>query len=69
MNSVNVNAVVNVVVANDQVDRVFESLNVAGELDTPGRGLMYVTPLMKAATYIPKDILDKLESEGQLTDV
>jgi nitrogen regulatory protein P-II 1 len=62
-------AVVNVVVANDQVDRVFESLNVAGELDTPGRGLMYVTPLMKAATYIPKDILDKLESEGQLTDV
>jgi nitrogen regulatory protein P-II 1 len=61
-------AVVNVVVATDQVDRVFERIYVAGELDTPGRGFMYVTPLDKAATYIPVDIMQKLEREGQVSD-
>jgi hypothetical protein len=62
-------AVVNIVVANDQVDRVFERMYLAGKLDTPGRGMMYVTPLEKAATYIPSDILAKLEREGQVKDV
>ena len=62
-------AVVNVVVADDQVDRVFEAMYLAGKLDTPGRGLMHVTRLEKAATYIPRDILDKLEREGQVVDV
>ena len=62
-------AVINVVVANDQIDHVFAAMSLAGQLDTPGRGLMYVTPLDKAATYIPRDILKKLEAEGQVTDV
>jgi nitrogen regulatory protein P-II 1 len=59
-------AVVNIIVANDQVDRIFEHLYIVGELHTPGRGLLYVTPLEKAATYIPVDVLDKLEREGQV---
>ena len=62
-------AVVNIVVSNDQIDRVFERLFEVGELSTPGRGLMYVTPLEKAATYIPSDVLDKLEREGQVRDI
>lgn len=62
-------AVVNVVVANDQVDRIFERIYIAARLDTPGRGMMYVTPLEKAATYIPDEILAKLERHGQLVDV
>ncbi len=52
--------VVNIVVASDQVDRIFERMYLAGSLDTPGMGFMYVTPLEKAATFIPKDVREKL---------
>ncbi len=52
--------VINIIVATDQVDRIFERMYVAGQLDTPGMGFMYVTPLEKAATYIPQEIAEKL---------
>jgi nitrogen regulatory protein PII len=55
--------IVNILVANDQVDAVFEKIYLAGNLDTPGMGLMYVTPLDKAATYVPQEIVKKLASE------
>jgi len=51
---------VNILVANDQLDMVFEKIFIAGRLDTPGMGIMYVTPLEKAATYIPHEMVDKL---------
>lgn len=54
--------VVNIVVANDQRDRVFEKIYFAGKLDTPGMGLAYVTPLEKMATYIPKEIAERLDA-------
>ncbi len=56
--------IVNIVVATDQIDRIFEKIYLVGNLDTPGMGLMYVTPLEKAATYIPKEIADKLSNEA-----
>lgn len=52
--------VINIMVSDSQKDRVFEKIYLAGKLDTPGMGLIYVTPLEKAATYIPEDIIDKL---------
>ncbi len=52
--------VVNIVVASDQVDRIFEKMFLVGKLDTPGKGFMYITPLEKAATYIPLEIIEKL---------
>jgi nitrogen regulatory protein PII len=55
--------IVNIVVSADQADRVFESMYLAGNLDTPGMGIMYVTPLEKAATHIPQDVLDRIESK------
>ncbi len=55
--------VINVVVAKDQADRIFERMYIAGNLDTPGMGLIYLTPLDKAATYIPTEIAEKLEKE------
>ncbi len=55
--------IINIVVATDQIDRVFEKMYLAGNLDTPGMGFMYVTPLEKAATYIPKEIAEKLTNE------
>jgi len=55
--------VINVVVAKDQADRIFERMYIAGNLDTPGMGLIYLTPLDKAASYIPQEIVEKLEKE------
>ena len=49
-----------IVVATDQIDRIFERMYLAGKLDTPGKGMMYVTPLEKAATYVPPEIVKKL---------
>jgi len=52
--------IINIIVANDQVDRIFERMYIAGNLDTPGMGFIYVTPLEKAGTYIPPEIAEKL---------
>ena len=57
--------VVNIVVAADQQDRIFERIYLAGRLDTPGMGMAYVTPLEKAATYVPQEIIDKLSGEEE----
>jgi nitrogen regulatory protein P-II 1 len=53
--------VVNIVVSSEQLDTVFNNIYLAGQLDTPGMGFMYVTPLEKAATYIPEELLEQLE--------
>ena len=37
-----------------------EKIYLAGELDTSGKGIMYITPLEKAATYIPPEVMEKL---------
>ena len=55
--------IVNVLIADDQVDRVFQRIYVAGNLDTPGMGIVYVTALEKAATHIPDFMRDKLINE------
>lgn len=52
--------IVNVVVSTEQADRVFERMYLAGQLDTPGMGFMYMTALDKAATYIPREIQEQL---------
>lgn len=53
--------VITIMVANDQLDIIFEKMYLAGKLDTPGMGFMYVTPLEKAATYIPDEILNRIK--------
>ena len=53
--------VVSILVSSDQQDVVFEALYRAGDFDLPGRGLIYITPLEKAATYVPKGIRDRLD--------
>jgi nitrogen regulatory protein P-II 1 len=56
--------VINIVVAQDQVDRVFEKMYLAGHLDTPGMGFIYVTPLEKAATYVPPEVEARLRQRA-----
>lgn len=56
--------VINVVVASDQVDRIVEVMYLTGNLDTPGMGFLYVTPLEKAATHVPDSVLQKIRRRG-----
>lgn len=54
--------VLQIIVSTEQVDRIFDAIYLAAELDTPGMGFMYVTRLEKAGTYIPQEVLEKLKS-------
>jgi len=54
--------VIQILVSSEQVDRVFERMYLAGKLDTPGMGIAYITPLEKAATYIPPEVLAKVSA-------
>jgi len=56
--------VINIVVSAEQADKIFEKIYLAGHLDTPGMGLVYITPLEKAATYVPPDILKNLTEKN-----
>lgn len=54
--------VITSLVADDQVDRIFERMYFAAELDVPGAGIIYVSKLEKAATFIPADVIDRLNA-------
>lgn len=58
--------IITILVADDQVDRIFERMYFAAELDVPGSGIIYVTRLEKAATYIPPEIIDRLAEQSEL---
>lgn len=58
--------VVNIVVSSEQLETVFNNIYLAGQLDTPGMGFMYVSPLEKAATYIPEELVEQLERLDRL---
>ena len=49
--------VIRIIVSEDQANLVFEAMYLTGNLDTPGKGIMYMTKLDRVATYIPADIL------------
>ncbi|MCB0351457.1 MAG: P-II family nitrogen regulator [Bdellovibrionales bacterium] len=57
--------IINVVVASDQVDYVFDKMFLAGKLDTPGMGFIYCSQLEKAATYIPPALVEKLKASSK----
>lgn len=57
--------IINVVVANDQADYVFDRMYLAGKLDTPGMGFLYCAELDKAATYIPPEMVEKIQNESK----
>jgi nitrogen regulatory protein P-II 1 len=56
--------VLNIVVSKEQSNRVFDAMYLAGQLDTPGMGFIYVTELEKAGTYIPKEVLEKFSTSS-----
>ncbi|MCP3850682.1 MAG: P-II family nitrogen regulator [Gammaproteobacteria bacterium] len=56
---------IHIIVSSDQANRVFEIIYKEGDFDTPGMGFMWVTPVEKAATFIPDDILEKFAREDR----
>jgi nitrogen regulatory protein P-II 1 len=56
--------IINIIVSTEQVNRVFDAMYLEGELDTPGMGFMYVTTLERAGTYIPKEVMEKIDAKN-----
>ncbi|MGE5769254.1 MAG: P-II family nitrogen regulator [Betaproteobacteria bacterium] len=48
--------VIYIVVPADQADAIFERIFVAAKIDTPGMGILWMTPLEKMATYVPYEV-------------
>ncbi len=57
--------VIRIIVSDEQANRVFDAMYLAGKLDTPGKGIMFMTKLDRVATYIPQDVLKKLDQADQ----
>ncbi len=55
--------IINIIVSDEQANRVFDAMYLSGELDVPGKGFIYITRLDKAGTFIPHDIVEKLGVE------
>lgn len=58
---------IRIIVSEEQADRVFEAMFLAGQLDRPGMGIMFMNDLTRVATFIPDDVLDaaqRSEREG-----
>lgn len=60
--------VISVLVSTDQRDMVFEAMYKAGGLDRPGAGIMYITPIDKAASYVPESVLTKLKEADRVKE-
>ena len=60
--------IITILCGDDQLDRVFEKMYFAGELDVPGGGIIFVTRLEKAATFVPKEVIDRVNRRGAGND-
>ncbi len=55
--------VIQIMVSKQQEEEVFTEMFIAGQLDTPGMGIMFVTPLEKAATYISPAVRERINEQ------
>ena len=47
-------------VSSDQQDLVFDAIYQVAGLDAPGRGFMFISPVERAATYVPEAVRKQL---------
>lgn len=52
--------VVQIMVSKQQQEEVFAAMFTAGKLDTPGMGIMFITPLERAVSYVPPAVRRKI---------
>ncbi len=45
--------VITILVSAQMTERIFEAVYFAGRLDTPGMGIVFVTPVLMAGTHVP----------------
>jgi nitrogen regulatory protein PII len=58
--------VISILVSSEQRDLVYDTLFRAAGMDVTGKGYIYITPLEKVSTYIPKSMQERLaKHEGQ----
>ena len=57
--------VIEFLVSSDQQDLIFEAIFHAAELYAPGRGFMFVSPVERAATYVPESIRKRLNVDPE----
>lgn len=50
--------VIRIIVSKEQSELIFDTMYLAGALDTPGKGIMYMTALDKVATFVPDTVAD-----------
>ena len=55
--------VISILVSSEQTNIVANNIFKAGQLDTPGRGFLYITPLEKVATYVPEAVKEQLRNK------
>ena len=48
-----------IIESKEQSNRVFEAMYLAGDLDTPGKGIMWMVKLDRVATHIPKEVIKR----------
>jgi nitrogen regulatory protein PII len=60
--------IIQIMVSKQQQDDIFAAIYRAAKLDVPGMGLMLVSPLDRAATYISPQIREKLACTGADND-
>ena len=52
--------VIRIIVSEEQSDIVFETMYLAGQLDKPGKGIMFMSAVDRIATYIPDGVFERL---------
>ncbi len=57
--------IIQIMVSKQQEEEVFTEMFEAARLDIPGMGIMFVTPLDKAATYISPAVLERIEQSHE----
>lgn len=55
--------VISLLVSSEQRDTVLDHLYRAADLDTPGKGYIYITPLEKVAMYVPESMKTRMSAE------
>jgi nitrogen regulatory protein PII len=57
--------VISILVSSEQRDLVYDTLYRAADMNIPGRGFIYITPLEKVSTYIPKSMMEQLDKSEE----
>ena len=55
--------IIRIIVSKEQSNRIFEAMYLAGNLDTPGKGIMWMVKLDRVATHIPKDVMKRVKGQ------